>query len=257
MLTNFVKSTRNLLSGRHMTTISGYYDPRFPPTKFLTRTSDKVHVKCILCGFPRTGTHWIRNVVQQSTGLSHYAVALKGEFPNDRNGILVKVHARNKTVARLKALWLLPRHDFDGRYIYTYRDPRDAILSLYEMYKQKKGRPDLSQVEFLDFYDPIGQYRWEMRAWVLRNHRNVLRVRFEDLKQDAAREFQRIFEYLDLTGAVDEDMLSKPVASADGANRPRRSAYGWKSAPEEYRPLISLVSKQLEKEIRALGYEVL
>jgi hypothetical protein len=255
MLSNAIKSARNLLSGRHMATISSYYDPRFPPTKFLTAPSDKVHVKCILCGFPRTGTHWVRSVVKQSTGLSHYAVAFKGPFPNDPDGVLVKVHARNKTVARLKALWLLPRHDFDGKYIYTYRDPRDAILSLYEMYKQRKGRPDLTQEEFLELYDPIGQYRWEIRAWVLRNHRNVMRVRLEDLKQDPLREFQRIFAYLGREGTIDEATLSKPVASADGTNRPRRSAYGWKSAPEEYKPLIRLVSEQLEREIRALNYE--
>jgi hypothetical protein len=195
-------------------------------------------------------------VIRRSTGLRDYAVATKEPFPADSDGLLVKIHARNKMVARIKALWLLPRHDFDGKYIYTYRDPRDAILSLYEMYKHGKGLPDLSQDQFLKRYDPIGQYRWEIRAWVLREHDDVLRVRFEDLKRDPVSEFQRIFRYLGLEGSVSEEILSEAVGKADVTNRPRRAAYGWRTAPEQYQPLINAVTAQLQDEIRSLGYDV-
>jgi sulfotransferase family protein len=256
MLLNVFKSVRNVVSGQHLATIKSYYDPRFPPTKFLRFGAPTMHVKCILCGFPRTGTHWIRNVIRTSTGLGDYAVAAKGPLPDNSNELLVKVHARNKLIARMKALWLLPRHDFEGKYIYTYRDPRDAILSLYEMYKHRKGVPDLSQSDFLKRYDPIGQFRWEIKAWVIRKHENVLCVKFEDLKQHPLTEFQKIFRYLGLNAAVNEQSLSKPVSNADGANRPRRVAYAWKHAPDEYAPLIRTVSEQLESEIRALNYEV-
>lgn len=198
----------------------------------------------------------MRSVLRNSTGISDYAIGARGPIPTGATGILVKVHARSKWMARTKALWLLPRHEFEGKYIYTYRDPRDAILSLYEMYKHRKGRPDLSQDEFIRFYDPIGQYRWEIRSWVLREHSDVLRVRFEDLKQDPALEFQRIFQYLGLRGEVHEESLGRAVANADQANRPRRAAYAWKAASAEYAPLLSLVTAGLEQEIRALGYDV-
>lgn len=255
MISNLIRTARNLASGRYMATLKSYYDPRFPPTKFFSCAADRPRVKCILSGFPRTGTHWVRNVIHRSTGLSTYSVATKGPLPSDGNGFLVKVHARNKFIARWKALWLLPRHDFDGAYIYTYRDPRDAILSLYEMYKLKKDRQDLSQPDFLDMYDPIGQYKWEIRAWVMHEHKNVLQVRFEDLQRDPLVEFQRIFRYLGLEGIVNEDSLGEPVAKADGSNRPRRTAFAWKIAPAEYAPLIELVSARLKKEISALDYE--
>lgn len=256
MLSNFVKSARNVFSGKHIASVKSYYDPRFPPTKFFKPNTARIRVRCILSGFPRTGTHWIRNVVHTSTGLGTYAVGAKGQLPSLENGILVKVHARNKSVARAKALWLLPRHNFDGKYIYTYRDPRDAILSLYEMYKHSKGRPNLSQEEFLTMYDPIGQYKWEMKAWVLRNHDDVLRIRFEDLRKDPLLGFQEIFKYIGLEASVDAESIDKPVANSDGVNRPRRSVFGWKTAPKEYQPLIKLVSEQLDHEIRALNYEI-
>lgn len=141
--------------------------------------------------------------------------------------------------------------------IYSYRDPRDAIISLYEMYKKRKNMSELTPERFLDIYDPIGQYRWEVRAWVKRKHKNVLLVRFEDLKQRPIEEFQRIFSFLDLAADVNEESIDKPVNLVDSTNRPRSTAYGWKSAPPEYEGVIRVINEKLGKEIRDLGYETL
>ena len=194
------------------------------------------------------------HVVRKSTGLNTHIITTKKPFHSDKNGILIKIHARNKFLARVKALWLLPPHNFEGRYIYAYRDPRDAVLSLYEMYKHQKGLPNLTPENFLKDYDPIGQYRWEIGAWVMRKHYNVLLVRYEDLKQDPVAEFQRIFRFLNLEGDVDEESISKMIFRADTTKRARGTAYGWKSAPAEYQRMIELISSRLEKEIRALNY---
>ena len=123
--------------------------------------------------------------------------------PLDKNVILIKIHARNKFIARVKALWLLPPFDFGGKYIYVYRDPRDAIISLYEMTKKEKKLDTLEIEKFLKIYDPIRQYRWEIGAWVLPNHDNVLLVKFENLKLSPSEEFHKIFRFLEtgLTGS--------------------------------------------------------
>ena len=196
-------------------------------------------------------------MISKSTGLYTRGLTSKEPLPDDKNGILVKIHARNKFIARTKALWLLPPHNFEGKYMYSYRDPRDAIISLYEMYKHHKGLSDLTPEQFLRDYDPIGQYRWEINAWVMRKHDNVLLVRFEDLKRDPALDFQRIFRFLGLDSEVDEESIKESVSGYDSTNRPRRSAQGWKSAPPEYHGLIEEISSRLDKEIRTLNYDLL
>ena len=161
-------------------------------------------------------------------------------------------------MARAKALWLLPLHNFEGKYIYTYRDPRDAILSLYEMYRHRKGRQDLTPEQFLKEYDPIGQYQWEIRAWVISKHDNVLLVKLEHLKQSPIPQFQRIFQFLEIEDNVKEDVIAEPVAIVDSSShRPRRTVYGWKIAPPEYGSAIQSISSALDAEIRALSYDPL
>lgn len=116
----------------------------------------KILIDAFLCGFPRAGTHWILNVVKESTGIPVYEIS-KNEKISINRLILVKIHARNRAVAKIKAFLSLPNYHFGGKFIYIYRDPRDAIISLYEMIKKNKNF--LGQEEFIKIYDPIGQYK--------------------------------------------------------------------------------------------------
>jgi hypothetical protein len=197
------------------------------------------------------------NVVEKSTGAKTYNLHKNKPVLSDNNVLLIKIHARSKFIARSKALWLLPPHTFAGKYIYTYRDPRDAIISLYEFHKHRTGLSFLTPQQFLKDYDPIGQYRREIGAWVLPRHADVLLVKFEALRQSPQAEFQRIFRYLDLDRAIDAASIDESVAQAESTQRPRRTAYGWKSAPATYRGLIETVSSALVKEVQALQYEPL
>ena len=123
------------------------------------------------------------------------------------------------------------------------------------MYKKVKTLCDLEGEDFLKIYDPIRQYRWEIRAWVLKNHKDLLLVKFEDLKQFPAESFQRIFSFLEISAPVVGKFIGEMVATSDSQNRPRGAAYGWKKAPKEYLCIIEAVSHQLSQEIRLLGYE--
>ena len=207
---NLLKVFKGHITGKSMGGINALYDTQYPPTKFLRYHRSKIYINCIMCGFPRAGTHWILNVVGKSSGQK--TGELRGNkipLPSDKNIILLKIHARNKLVARVKALWLLPPFNFGGKYIYVYRDPRDSIISLYEMYKKLKEFDNLKPDEFLNVYDPITQYRWEINAWVLRNHKNVFLVKYENLKQSPIESFNKIFKFLGLDAQVAGDFIDR------------------------------------------------
>ena len=253
--TNSIKVIKALINGKSIAPIQSFYDKRYPPTKFFKYNLPEIYIQCIMCGFPRSGTHWIRNVIEKSTGQKTGDLYSKKPSPLDKQVIIVKIHARSKSIAYLKALWLLPRFKFGGKYIYVYRDPRDAIISLYEMYKNAKEMDDLQTDEFLKIYDPIRQFRWEIKAWVFPDHKNVFLVKYEDLKLFPEKGFERIFNYLGLNASLAEESIGKLVATSDSKKRPRGIAYAWKDAPSEYEYIIECASKQLKSEIKILGYE--
>ena len=250
---NLIKAIKNIITGKSFSSVRSYYDYRHL-TKFIKPNLPKIDIHCIMCGYPRSGTHWIRNVVEKSTGERTYDMSKNKPVPSDTNVCLIKIHARSKFVARLKALWL-PRHNFQGKYIYVYRDPRDAIISLYEMYKKKKNLPDLKQEDFLKIYDHIGQYKWEINAWVLKNHKNVMLVKFEDLKAQPEVMFERILAYLNLVGTLDKSSIDEKVGLSDSKNRHRATSYAWKHAGGSYRCIVDSVNRELKKEIKLLGYK--
>ena len=264
-LRNLNTVARSLLRGERLQGLGGLYDPRYPPSKFITWHRDKKRLKieCIFSGFPRSGTNWIRRVLEDSTGFKTGKVLSREhkEFAKGENYDrfrFVKIHARNKYLARLRAVWLLPPHEFSGKYIYCYRDPRDAILSLYEMYIQRKSLSSLSIDEFIRKYDPIGQFRWEAKSWVLRRPKGVLAVKYEDLKENPYAEFQRIFSFLGVQGEVADRSLNRQVnQGGKETGRPRATPYGWKQAPRRYEHAIRTISDRLAEEISALGYQAL
>jgi len=252
---NFVKTLKNLLMGKSMREFSSLYHSEYPWTWPLRPAIPRVNIKCYLCGFPRTGTHWIRNVIEKSTGTKTYDLYSNKPKADEKDISLVKIHARNRFMARLKAYLVLPPHNFGRKYIYTYRDPRDAILSLFEMYKKDKNYSEMSSDDFIKLYDPIRQYMWEINAWVLREHPSVMLVKFEDLKANPVKIFQDIFTFVEIKGEVHPGIIGEKVAVMDNKSRLRGVAFGWKNAPAEYKPLIDAISRQLHHQIKLLRYD--
>jgi len=54
---NLIKATKNLLTGKMVRGLVGYYDRRYPPTKFLKWSLPKKNIQCIMSGYPRSGTN--------------------------------------------------------------------------------------------------------------------------------------------------------------------------------------------------------
>ena len=121
IIKNSIKSLNSVISGKAMVSTKNFYDKRYPPTKFLRKNSEKIYLHCIMCGFPRTGTHWIRQVIEKSTG--HKTCNMYEGKPTyvDKKVLLIKIHARSRRIAYVKALLLLPAFKFGGKYIYVYQ----------------------------------------------------------------------------------------------------------------------------------------
>lgn len=253
---NLIITTRNIILRRNMGEVAHTFRPSDPIGTLFLPQNKKIDVHCIIAGYPRTGTHWIRNVIEKSAGIRTYNIFQeKLELDSTGTPRIVKIHARSMTHARLKALLFLPPHNFKNRFIYAYRDPRDCIISLFEMYKYQKDMPGLSPENFVRFYDPLGQYRWEIDSWVIPKHSNVLLVKYEKLKDKPEQEFRRIFEFAGIQEEPDAEAINQKVSTFDEKNRPRAAVQGWRNAPAEYAWLIRTVSSELSDIIRTLGYE--
>lgn len=224
--------------------------------KIFFKKIGKIKIDYVITGFPRSGTHWVRNVVE--TNSLKYCPNLEDmnldKIINDKEVFLIKVHARSPIILKLKLFFQLPPNLFSGKVIYVYRDPRDSIISLYNMYNILKNKK-LSQREFLDSYDPIGQYSWEIKEWVLNNKTtDILVIRFEDLKNKQVDTFNRIFKFLDINFKGDFQGMNTFVGVVENNTRPKGSVYGWKLSPE-YKILIDEVNKRIPHIIMQLGYD--
>ena len=86
--------------------------------------------------------------------------------------------------------------------VFLVRDPRDVIVSLYFHVTRRRGRhyegtlsdfvrdPNGSLAALLAFYD----------AWVVQDDTPVLLVRYEAMKDDPARELQRVLDFVGVRG---------------------------------------------------------
>ncbi len=254
-LVNISKTILNWSAGRTFRGRAGAnLNFKYALSSMLPWTS-KIRIKCFMCGYPRSGTHWVRNVIEQSSSKKTYDLYENIPKPGLDEALLVKIHARDRRIAQFKAKLSLPPHRFEGKYIYTYRDPRDTIISLFEMYKKAKKVSDLSPGQFIKFYDPIRQYRWEIDAWIAHNNKDVFLVRFEDLKMNPFEGFEQIFRYLGLDVPVNEESIDKKVATMDQTNRPRGAIFGWKNTYDQYSELIDIINNDMADEIKILGYD--
>jgi len=89
---------------------------------------------------------------------------------------------------------------------------------------------------------------------VLKKPKDVLLVRFEDLKADPEAEFRTIFDYIDIDAPIKPESIHERVLAIDSTKRPRASAQGWKQCSDEYKCIIDSVNEKLSEELRVLGY---
>ncbi|MEQ9674826.1 MAG: sulfotransferase domain-containing protein [Roseovarius indicus] len=231
----------------------------------------------ILIGFPRSGTNFLQSVVQASTNRS--AKSIYGGRPErTRTAISLKSHAPSPDILNRELTKLIKPGFKTQKIIRLFRDPRDVMISYFEMFRKHTGeRP--AQTEFLDqlFFSAFNEgarkaqsprnlktlkivsaHRLSVRNWIDFQDPEVrtLRLHYEDMVQNPLETFSQVLDFLGSNDPVAQDSLKTLVSQVSQSDRPRAAVQGWKSdtAQSRYGPLISEVERRLGNEIAMLGY---
>jgi len=248
-------------------------------------------------GMPRSGSRWYRRVTHGLLVKAGYPSVkeLKEMYgsemamqPSLQPGI--KIHTLMKfdrlakqgltftvkthTPPTLAIQWYLRTDRFTGTY--TYRDPRDAIVSALErgeaMRNEKTGvrfmgiGPYRSFARLHTLEGAIAWMRWmqipNCLRWLRTN--NVLVSRYEDIRQDTFGQIRRLSEFLDL--GLNDEQIGDVIEEFDSSGRKdqRKQSRGGgkiinKGVVGRHKEVFSpseqeLLRKKLGKYIVEMGY---
>lgn len=144
-----------------------------------------------LISFPRTGSHWLRMMLELYTDRP----LLPRSFFEHGGSDYLLVHT----------------HDVDfsadrQRVIYLYRDPVPTVFSQIKFHQR-----DLFDLEEVTLWATI--YRLHLRHWLERPHSNMTVVRYENLRSELVGAMTPVLEALDQP--VDAQRLLQVAASVD------------------------------------------
>lgn len=114
--------------------------------------------------------------------------------------------------------------------IVCMRNVKDVVVSYYHFYRfievfQFKGEFDEFFELFRDRHLVHGDYfEWNLNWWKERENKNVLYVKFEDMKEDIVRETRRIGEFLSKN--LSEEAINKIVDSSSFGKMKKRHMAG-------------------------------
>ena len=161
---------------------------------------------------------------------------------------VIKAHAALTLTSRLfqRLGWL--------RITYIYRDPRDAILSAYQIGASdlQMGHPNAFShlIDFQTCLDFMLEYVQIWEKWM--KEKDVLKVRYEDLLKDYDQEVTRLLGFLTLDGSQPE--VQKVIeAHRPGVERQNRIGRFRESYSAEQQKLLT---QKLGNYVARMGYDV-
>lgn len=170
----------------------------------------------VICSFPKSGTNWVKQIVQMIRLRGDPALVEKYSQEDLSTYINFPDSIANFDFSKVEEL--KPRaffshftyHDIakGARYIYVMRDHEDATASLYNYAKgggsawQNHTLDDCARMmmEGLCYH---GAWEAHIGSWLdHRENPNILFLKYEDMKENLAREVSRIAQFMgfDLTG---------------------------------------------------------
>lgn len=230
-----------------------------------------------VAGFPKSGNTWMQNLV---TGILLDSTS-KLITPQLINEIVPDVQAKKYYKRFFKSMvfktHLLPKPEYK-KVIHLVRDGRDALVSYYNMGKNKNIDYKFSLKDMV--VDGKGVYpaKWHThaKAWIENPYNaEIIIVKYEDLHANSLREMKKISDYLEVD-LSDERLMEIYNNNSIGNVRSRVEKFGmdndhtWKNKPitsffrkgkvgtykdEMPSELISHFNNEAEKELAYFKYE--
>jgi hypothetical protein len=243
-----VRRVRGLIN--HMGKIADVAFDRHPAGRNVTVLPGDVFI----VSYPKSGNTWTRflvgNLIYQDEPVTFANV--ESRLPS------LYVHSDRKL---RKLPRILKSHDcFDPRYktvIYIVRDPRDVLVSAYH-YAIKLGVvPDNWQIEkfvpaLLDGSFDSGLLvnpRWgswydNVASWLaMKDNRNFLLLRYEDMLDDPERELVKVADFLSLESTRERLARAVRLSSADHMRELEKAQAAEWSLTKNTRPDLAFVRK--------------
>lgn len=212
----------------------------------------------VLVGFPRSGTNFVQNVVQKSTGLYcstlYSPLEAWGEF-----ALTVKSHALSPAGLRQEWEWFLPGHTMPTKIILLARDPRDVMISFYEYVKAMR-RNHIDQAAFmqsnyyyaasldsLSIYESetlsvANAYRHFVDSWnsdEAQTAFDIMNCSYEDIIANPHEQFTSILRFLELDCPVEEGAINEKVSLYSVDHEHRAQSGKWQKLSKQYKPLLA------------------
>ena len=265
---NFELFKKDLSCGR----LSDDFKKKFDSISSLYGFVSKISycLPAVLVSLPRSGSNFIQNVIQDSSGFLCKSIYEPGLMK--KVALVLKTHSISINYFENEWKSLFKSDPLPEKFIVIVRDPRDTAISFYEYVKFRKDT-NISQSGFLKnidyFYSsfiekriyPNGlsvgsAYREFVKNWwsSVTQGLDILKIRYEDIVGNPIENFQRIFNFLELDCKIDLAALEKKVSLITPSKRKRGLVYGWKMLIDEYKEIIEKSQGYFEKEISILGY---
>jgi len=176
-----------------------------------------------IVSYPKSGNTWMRFLI------GNYLTGNDCTFENCHR-ITPDIHMNPEYCSEVERPRFIKSHSpYHTRYpnvIYIVRDGRDVAVSYYHhCLKMQEISSDTSFSEFLESFnagevDAFGTWSNHVHSWLDRGEQNLILVRYEDLLDDAEREFRRVLSSVGVP--VDEAALSNAVEASRFENMQRQ-----------------------------------
>ena len=269
---NFFSNIQWIERDLKLNRLSENFKNKFDSIKRATNLSQRLSYRlpAIVVSFPRSGSNFIQNVIQESSGMICQSI-----YDTDilLNGTLnLKTHSPSPEYFINEWIDSFKSEPLPEKLILLIRDPRDVFISFYEFVKFRRNI-DVPQNDFLSqtdyFYAAFTDkriysdglsicraYKEFIQNWYVRDNKkyDILKVHYEDLVGNPAAAFLKIFKFLEIDCELSLPSLKKRVSLYSPSRRLRGAASGWESIQQEYSHLIMQSQIHFEEEMLITGY---